>query len=198
MKSLKSIFKHSDRHKSSSPSPSATSPRQESRLGPAQLFNEHGRSERGTSSDQSRVPRSHAQPSGPSSDANPGYANGSQSVQQPASVNGDRSVGATGYAAQSNNLSDREDDTIGNDYRAYMGAISPGSAASKNSTDAEFFSLGSDRRLRVGGSEMKHSEDIADRNIEHYGTSPSRRSSLRGQDSVSHLAQNHNCMYESH
>ncbi|OAG12563.1 uncharacterized protein CC84DRAFT_1212095 [Paraphaeosphaeria sporulosa] len=81
-----------------------------------------------------------------------------------------------------------------------MGSISPGSVtskASKSSTDAEFFSLGSDSRLRTGNSEMRHAEDIADRNIEHYGSNSSRHSSLGCQNAGNQFAQDHNARRQS-
>jgi hypothetical protein len=118
------------------------------------------------------------------------------SVQHPAYGNGDRSVRAADHAPRSAGFLEREDDTLGEDYRAYISAVSPRSIASKDSADAEFFSLGSDSRLRTGNSEMRHNEDIADRNVEHYGNKSSRPSSLGSQHAVNQIAQDHHCKYE--
>ncbi|KAF2447993.1 hypothetical protein P171DRAFT_429579 [Karstenula rhodostoma CBS 690.94] len=192
MKSLKSLFKHSDRHKDSLPE--ATSSHPEVRLGPAQLLEEHQKQERKSTSDLYREPYSHAQPKASSSHASPSSR---QSVQHPASANGHHSVGATEHAAQPPSLSERGDDTIGDDYRVYMRAISPGSITSKGSTDADFVSLGSDSRLRIGNSEMGHNEDIADRNIEHHGSSSPRDNSLRSQKSAIQIAQDHTARRKS-
>lgn len=194
MKGLKSLFKQSNRNKGSLSE--ATSSHPEKRLGPAQPLDEHRKQERESSSDLPRGPYSHNRQSAPSSHASLTYPSSRPSVQYPASGNGDRSVGATGFAAQSPSLSERDYDTIRDDYRAYMGAISPGSAVSIASTDAERYSLGSDRRLITGNSEMKYNEDIADRNIEHYGSISPLNGSLRSLNSATRAAQYHNGMQQ--
>ncbi|KAL5407437.1 hypothetical protein PMIN03_007160 [Paraphaeosphaeria minitans] len=198
MKGLTSLFKHSDRNKGTEPE--ATSSHPEIRLGPAQLLDQRRKQERASSSDFTRDTRSAAHPSAPSSHAALTYPSNRSSDHHPASVNGDRSVGTTGHAARSPSLSERGDDTIGDDYRAYMGAISPGSVASKaskNSTGAEFFSLGNDSRPRTGNSEMKHAEYIADRNIERHVSSSSWHSSLGSQNAGNQFAQDHNACRQS-
>jgi hypothetical protein len=68
------------------------------------------------------------------------------------------------------------DPSIANDYRAYLPVIS-----SRDSPhDSRYMSLGGDTRHLTGASEMKHNEDIANRNIDMYGSS-SRPSSLTSQ-----------------
>jgi len=61
----------------------------------------------------------------------------------------------------------RADDTIASDYRAYLPALSPvHDAHNENPT-----SLGGDRRLITGVSDLRHEEDVADRNIDRYSQS---------------------------
>jgi hypothetical protein len=191
MKNLKSLFKHSGRHKRSTSEESSS--QQEVRLGPAQLLGEQPKHEQESSTTQSRDQHAYAQSSGRSSHASRDYVNRRHSVQHPANAQGDHSIGTADHAPRSAGFSEREDDTLGDDYRAYISAMSPHSIASKDSADAEFFSLGSDSRLRTGNSEMRHNEDIADRNVEHYGSKSSRPSSLGSQNAVNQIAQDHQC-----
>ncbi|KAF1970303.1 hypothetical protein BU23DRAFT_213994 [Bimuria novae-zelandiae CBS 107.79] len=50
-------------------------------------------------------------------------------------------------------------------------------------------SLGGDSRLRTGAGEMRHNGDIADRNVERYGSMPSRETSLKGRQASGASAQ---------
>ncbi|KAK3203645.1 hypothetical protein GRF29_106g216345 [Pseudopithomyces chartarum] len=91
------------------------------------------------------------------------------------------------HTSSSADIPPEVDDSIAEDYRVYMLAASTPAADNTNgppSSDAGFMSLSGDSRLRTGASEMKHSEDVANRNIDQYGSttsSHSRGSSLKGQ-----------------
>lgn len=100
-----------------------------------------------------------------------------KSLQRPLSVRHEPPVTAADY-----NMPNPEeiDDSVADNYRAYLPAISPGGNASR---DSRYMSLGGDTRHITGTSEMKHSEDIADRNIDMYGSS-SRHGSLPSQKEV--------------
>jgi hypothetical protein len=58
-------------------------------------------------------------------------------------------------------------DSITSDYKAYLPALAP----AEDSRDEKYTSLGGDRRLITGESELRHEEDVADRNIDRYRSS---------------------------
>jgi hypothetical protein len=105
------------------------------------------------------------------------------SSPRPLSVRRDPTVAATNYGMPSPG---DIDNTVADDYRAYLPAISPGTDAFYD--DSRYTSLGGDSRYLTGTSDLKHSEDIANRNIDMYGSS-SRHGSLPRQRGVD-LAQN--------
>jgi hypothetical protein len=100
------------------------------------------------------------------------------SSPRPLSVRHDPSTAATNYGMPSPG---DIDNTVANDYRAYLPAISPGTDAFYD--DSRYMGLGGDTRHLSGTSELKHNEDIANRNIEIYG-SKSRSGSLPSQKGV--------------
>jgi hypothetical protein len=67
-------------------------------------------------------------------------------------------------------------DSITSDYKAYLPVLS----SAEDSRDEKYSSLGGDRRLITGESELRHEEDVADRNIDRYGSSheQSKRTSI--------------------
>lgn len=68
------------------------------------------------------------------------------------------------------------DRAIANDYQTYLSALSPGSLPNEQ----EYMTLGGGSRLISEAGAAKHNEDIADRNIEQFGSGrgSSRHSSL--------------------
>jgi len=96
---------------------------------------------------------------------------------QPLSVRHEPSVNATDHG-----MPDPEDidSSVADNYRAYLPAISSEGDVPR---DSRYMSLGGDSRFITGASELKHSEDIADRNIDMYGSS-SRHGSLPSQTDV--------------
>jgi hypothetical protein len=58
-------------------------------------------------------------------------------------------------------------DSITSDYKAYLPALS----SVDDSRDEKYTSLGGDRRLITGESDLRHEEDVADRNIDRYSNS---------------------------
>jgi hypothetical protein len=101
------------------------------------------------------------------------HDNQRESPQRPLGFGSEPPVAANDYGTLSAGEVDR---SIADDYRAYLPAISPEHAP----RDLRYMSLGGDSRYLVGASEIKHSEDIADRNIDMYGSS-SRHGSLPSQ-----------------
>tara|TARA_R110002003_G_scaffold198_16_gene15531 strand:- start:934 stop:1386 length:453 start_codon:yes stop_codon:yes gene_type:complete len=77
---------------------------------------------------------------------------------------GPQSVAADSSQSRS---SEPPNESIANDYRAYLPALSP----VYDSYDDPHMTLGGDRRLISGESDGRHEEDVADRNIERYRTS---------------------------
>lgn len=73
----------------------------------------------------------------------------------------------------SNHSNDR---AIANDYQTYLSALSPGSLPNEQ----EYMTLGGDSRLMNEAGAAKNNEDIADQNIEQFGSGrgSSRHSSL--------------------
>lgn len=55
-------------------------------------------------------------------------------------------------------------DSIASNYKAYLPALSP----VEDSNNGDYMSMGGDRRLITGESELRHEEDVADRNIDRY------------------------------
>lgn len=55
-------------------------------------------------------------------------------------------------------------DSIASNYKAYLPALSP----VEDSNNDDYMSMGGDRRLITGESELRHEEDVADRNIDRY------------------------------
>jgi hypothetical protein len=60
--------------------------------------------------------------------------------------------------------SQRAHDSIASDYKAYLPALSP----VHDAHNEDPMSLGGDRRLINGESDLRHEEDVADRNIDRY------------------------------
>jgi hypothetical protein len=114
------------------------------------------------------------------SNEEPKYRNSSDvpsprgSYHRPLSLGNDPSVTATDYGTPK---SEDIDNSIAENYKAYLPALASGGDVSR---DSRYVSLGGDSRYITGASELKHSEDIADRNIDMYGTS-SRHGSLPSQ-----------------
>lgn len=178
-RTLKSLFRTRS-HSTSSTSNSAL--HQEPRPGPAQLLDQRRAQglEAGANSRDDQNSSISRKPSRPSSQP----ITRTPSVSRPISTNGDVAVGTTDYAPPPRNVPEGMEGSTADDYRAYLPATSTpaGSSTRSNlaSSDAEFMSLSGDSRLRVGASEMRHNEDIADRNIERYGSGSksSRNSSM--------------------
>lgn len=109
-----------------------------------------------------------------------GRGSTSSDLQRPLSVRHEPSATATDYDLPSPGDIDQ---SVAENYRAYLPAISPAVDVSR---DSRYMSLGGDSRHITGTSEMKHSEDIADRNIDMYG-SVSRHGSSPSQGEVQAL-----------
>ncbi|KAF2691106.1 hypothetical protein K458DRAFT_426479 [Lentithecium fluviatile CBS 122367] len=101
----------------------------------------------------------------------------SESLQRPYSFSNEPTIASTDYGMPS---PEDIDGSVADDYSAYLPALSSQGDVSR---DSRYMSLGGDSRHRIGASEMKYSEDIADRNIDMYGSS-SRHGSLPSQNDV--------------
>ena len=66
------------------------------------------------------------------------------------------------------NPSDLPDESIVYDYKSYLPVLS----SAKEPNDNQNTTLGADRRLLAGDNDGRHAEDVADRNIDRYATSP--------------------------
>lgn len=187
MRRLKSFIVSRRSSKSSAPASSPSHP--EIRLGPAQLLDERRKQEQLSSSGQQRDQTPNVQLGVVSDHAHKKHTSRRPSASRPVDSYGDHPVGVKDHGPQSPEVSE-EGNSIAEDYRAYLGAISPGD---NPSPDVEFFSLGGDSRLRTGNSEMKHNEDIADRNIDQYGSKNSRQGSVS--TAGSQVVQDHHGMY---
>ncbi|KAJ4296721.1 hypothetical protein N0V90_006769 [Kalmusia sp. IMI 367209] len=180
-RSLKSFFRKGASSRKGSGS-ETTHSRPEIRLGPAQLLEQRKcepEDDRQTAISQPRGRVSVTQSSKASSRYGSSHpASRRRSSQRSISTNEDLFVAPIDHAPHPGDVSDEREDSIADDCRAYMPATSPGSIPS---AEVEFMSLGGDSRLRTGNSEMRHNEDIADRNIDTYGARPSQHSSLRSQ-----------------
>ena len=175
-RNLKSLFKKSHSKDSIKASP----PHQEPRPGPAQLLEQRRRQARKSGSDQYGDQDGFSPSSEPSSPQSGNkHTNSRPPEQRHNSSNTDYTVDSEDISP-STEAPPEVEDSIADDYRAYMSAeSSPATPGTRNpfpSSDAGFMSLSGDSRLRTGASEMKHSEDVADRNIDQYGSGSSSHS----------------------
>ena len=181
-RTLKSLFRTRSHSRSST---STSTPHPEPRPGPAQLLDQ--RRAQGLEADANSQDDHNSKTSGRSSRPSNKPAIHTPTVSRPISTNGDVPVGTTDYAPPPRNVPEGMEGSTADDYRAFLPATTTpaGSSTRSNlvSSDAEFMSLSGDSRLRTGASEMRHNEDIADRNIEHYGSGSksSRHSSMTSQ-----------------
>lgn len=183
-RNLKSLFRRSRSKDSVKDSPS----HQEPRPGPAQLLEQRRTQARKSGSDQHGNQHGFS-PSSQTSSLYSGnkHTNSMLSEQRYSHASKDYTIDHLDHTSSSADIPPEVDDSIAEDYRVYMLAASTPAADNTNgppSSDAGFMSLSGDSRLRTGASEMKHSEDVANRNIDQYGSttsSHSRGSSLKGQ-----------------